>query len=235
MWSRRWFSFCSSARMPSSRSSTASSCRSSNAFRQPRCDSTVSLVACSSSRPSARPAASIATSKGEAWRPRTNAWCTSSVTAYAKPIRKRRQLAPERAVEQQREDRVLGRVRALAQHRVPDAEVGPEARHRGEGEDHGRPEDDRAPDCESRGSSSTANGRLPPARRAVREPGASPGRSRRCEGRRSRAELPLAPRAGKAAPEGAPSQKTCLSPANPNPSRKEDSCQGVSLFSSPSS
>ena len=56
--------------------------------RQPRCDCTVSLVACSSSRPSASPAASIATSNGEAWRPRTNAWCSSSVTAYANPIRK---------------------------------------------------------------------------------------------------------------------------------------------------
>ena len=31
-------------------------------------------------------------------------------------------------------------------------------------------------------------------------------------------------RAGKAAQEGAPSQKTCRSPPNPNPSRKEDSC-----------
>ena len=37
-----------------------------------------------------------------------------------------------------------------------------------------------------------ADVRLPPVRRAVREPGASPGRSRRCEGRRSRAEVPLA-------------------------------------------
>ena len=36
-------------------------------------------------------------------------------------------------------------------------------------------------------------------------------------------------RAGKAAREGAPSQKTCRSPRNPNPSRKEDSCHGVSL------
>ena len=35
-----------------------------------------------------RPAASIATSNGEACRPRTNAWCSSSVTAYANPIRK---------------------------------------------------------------------------------------------------------------------------------------------------
>src|SRR5919198_929931 len=44
-------------------------------------------------------------------------------------------------------------------------------------------------------------------RRAVRESGANPGRSRRCEGRRSRAAVPLAS-AGKATREGAPSQKT---------------------------
>src|SRR5437764_5541085 len=48
-------------------------------------------------------------------------------------------------------------------------------------------------------------------RRAVREPGASPGRSRRCEGRRSPAKSHW-PRAGKAAAEGTPSQKTCRSP-----------------------
>ncbi len=56
------------------------------------------------------------------------------------------------------------------------------------------------------------HGRLRPhTRSAVREPGASPGRSRRCEGRRSPATTPLAPRdrAGKAVGEGAPSQKTC--------------------------
>ena len=53
----------------------------------------------------------------------------------------------------------------------------------------------------------------------MREPGASPGRSRRCEGRRSPATKPLA-RAGKAAREGAPSQKTCRAPHIQNPSRK---------------
>jgi iron complex transport system substrate-binding protein len=48
-------------------------------------------------------------------------------------------------------------------------------------------------------------------RSTVREPGANPGRSRRCEGRRSPATKPLAD-AGKAAREGAPSQKTCRAP-----------------------
>ena len=46
----------------------------------------------------------------------------------------------------------------------------------------------------------------------MRESGANPGRSRRCEGSCSPAETPLAhrkPVAGKAVGEGAPSQKTC--------------------------
>ena len=44
----------------------------------------------------------------------------------------------------------------------------------------------------------------------MREPGASPGRSRRCKGSCSPATTPLAlDDAGKAAGEGAPSQKTC--------------------------
>ncbi len=51
----------------------------------------------------------------------------------------------------------------------------------------------------------------------MREPGASPGRSRRCEGRSSPADTPLARRAGKAAGGGAPSQKTCRSPLSLDP------------------
>ena len=39
------------------------------------------------------------------------------------------------------------------------------------------------------------------------------------------------PRSGKAVEKGAPSQKTCRSPRNPNPSRKEDSCFAVLSFS----
>ena len=50
----------------------------------------------------------------------------------------------------------------------------------------------------------------------MREPGASPGRSRRCKGSCSSATKPLA-QAGKAAREGAPSQKTCRAPHNPDP------------------
>jgi hypothetical protein len=44
-------------------------------------DGVRSLVACRSSNPSTSPAASIATSKGDAWRPRTNSWWISSETA----------------------------------------------------------------------------------------------------------------------------------------------------------
>ena len=77
---------------------------------------------------------------------------------------------------------------------------------------------------------SRRNGRLgPDIGGRVREPGASPGRSRRCEGRRCPATMPLAD-AGKAAEQGAPSQKTCR-PSNPNPSWKEDSCDGLYLSS----
>ncbi len=56
----------------------------------------------------------------------------------------------------------------------------------------------------------------PQPRSTVREPGASPGRSRRCKGSCSPATKPLA-QAGKAAREGAPSQKTCRAPHNPDP------------------
>src|SRR5919108_4856008 len=45
-------------------------------------------------------------------------------------------------------------------------------------------------------------------RRAARESGASPERSRRCEGRRSRANTPLAHGLGRRRREGTPSQKT---------------------------
>ena len=56
---------------------------------------------------------------------------------------------------------------------------------------------------------SRRNGRLgPDIGGRVREPGASPGRSRRCKGRRCPTTMPLAD-AGKAVEQGAPSQKTC--------------------------
>ncbi len=68
---------------------------------------------------------------------------------------------------------------------------------------------------------------LPPhIRRAEREAGASPARSRRCKGRRSPSECHW-PRAGKAAREGAPSQKTCRPPSVPFPSRKEETSSSI--------
>ncbi len=63
----------------------------------------------------------------------------------------------------------------------------------------------------------------------MREPGANPGRSRRCKGRRSPATKPLT-QVGKAAREGAPSQKTCRAPHNRTPRGREDS--GASFLSS---
>ena len=56
----------------------------------------------------------------------------------------------------------------------------------------------------------------PSKRQAVREPGASPGRSRRCKGRCS-SPTSHWPTAGKAAEGGAPSQKTCRLPATRTP------------------
>src|SRR5215218_2233624 len=53
-------------------------------------------------------------------------------------------------------------------------------------------------------------------RHAAREPGANPGRSRRCEGSCSSAET-TGLRAGKVAEGGAPSQKTFRAAANPEP------------------
>ncbi len=55
-----------------------------------------------------------------------------------------------------------------------------------------------------------------PERHAAREPGANPGRSRRCEGSCSSAET-TGLRAGKVAEGGAPSQKTFRAAANPEP------------------
>ena len=67
----------------------------------------------------------------------------------------------------------------------------------------------RRPAARRRGRVSRRNGRLgPDIGGRVREPGASPGRSRRCEGRRCPTTMPLAD-AGKAVEQGAPSQKTC--------------------------
>ena len=69
-----------------------------------------------------------------------------------------------------------------------------EARDRREREDHRRPEDDRAP-RPGKLLPTPSDDRLQPSQgSAVREPGANPGRSRRCEGSCSPAETPLAHR-----------------------------------------
>ena len=115
------------------------------------------------------------------------------------------------------EDRVLGHVRALAEDRVPTPRPVPRLGIDEKREDDRRPEDDREPERETREeASSAADDRLARQGRAAREPGAIPGRSRRCEGRRS-APRRHWPRAGKAAREGAPSQKTCRSPPTRTP------------------
>src|SRR5205085_11576914 len=73
--------------------------------------------------------------------------------------------------------------------------------------------------------------RLVSDRRAVRESGVNPGRSRRCEGRRSPPKCHWP--AGREGGGGGSPESEDLPPAlNPNPSRKEASCQGDSSFSS---
>ena len=101
----------------------------------------------------ATPTASIATSTGEAWRPRTKYWCSSSVAAYAIPTASASGFAAQRPVEQRAENGVLRHVRALPQDRVPRSEAGRKARDRGEREDDGGPHDDRKPDREESRSS----------------------------------------------------------------------------------
>jgi hypothetical protein len=65
------------------------------------------------------------------------------------PERERREHAAERSVEQGAEDRVLGHVRALAQHLVRGPETARERRDRGQPEDDGGPENDRRPEAET--------------------------------------------------------------------------------------
>ena len=91
------------------------------------------------------------------------------------------QLATERSEEQRAEDRELGHVRGLPEHRVPVAQARAEARDRGEREDDGGPDDHGQPERKRpRGRHRPMIGS--PQRHAAREPGANPGRSRRCEG-----------------------------------------------------
>jgi hypothetical protein len=65
------------------------------------------------------------------------------------PERERWKHPAERPVEEGAEDRVLGHVRALAQHLVPGAEAARKRRDRGQREDHAGPEDDRRPEAET--------------------------------------------------------------------------------------
>ena len=64
--------------------------------------------------------------------------------------------------------------------------------------------------------------------RAVREPGANPGRSRRCKGRCPPPDA-TEQHAREGGGGGAPSQKTCRSPSIPIPSRKEESWPSASF------
>ena len=176
---------------------------------------------CQRTTPTTTPTASSATSSGEPTRPGTNDWCTSSLIAYSVPERDCESGSPGRPDEERAEDGVFGRVRDLAQDEVPAAESGAEVGNRREGEDDRRPGDDGQPQARERPGHRPMIG-SPAIRSTVREPGANPGRSRRCKGRSSPATKPLA-QAGKAAREGAPSQKTCRAPHNRTPRGREDS------------
>jgi hypothetical protein len=55
-------------------------------------------------------------------------------------------LAPQRASEQETEDRVLGCVRQLAEDEIPDAEAGAQPGNRRQREDDRRPGDHRQPE-----------------------------------------------------------------------------------------
>ena len=140
--------------------------------------------------------------------------------------RERRRLALEGAHEQDGEHGVLRHVRALAQDQVP----GRRGRCRGSGSTRAR---------RSRPPRATTGSQMRERARAVTltmldsrshkgerlgNAGASPGRSRRCEGRRFRAEHATGLRAGKAAREGAPSQKTCRSPPTRTPRGRRIRC-----------
>ncbi len=127
-----------------------------------------------------------------------------------------RQLVARSPQQQRAENRVLAGMRDLPQDEIPRAEPGAEVGHRREGEDHGGPEDDRRPQAQSGGRRHTSMiGSRSHTRSTVREPGASPGRSRRCEGRRPTRKRHW-PTGREGREGGAPSQKTCRAP-NPEP------------------
>ena len=100
--------------------------------------------------------------------------------------------------------------------------MGRERRDRREREDDGRPRDHRQPAGDHVVYIRGDNGRT------VREPGANPGRSRRCKGRCPPPEA-TEHHAREGGGGGAPSQKTCRSPSIPIPSRKEESWPSASF------
>ena len=133
----------------------------------------------------------------------------------------RRQLPSERPQEQRAEDRELGHVRGLPQHesQIPS----PEQRL-------GIEESAKMTAAQTTTGSQTESARevgigghdrVAP-RAAVREPGANPGRSRRCEGSCSSAETTGLGREGGGG--GSPESEDLPRRRTPNPSRKEDSC-----------
>ena len=104
-----------------------------------------------------------------------------------------------------------------------------EARDRREREDHPGPERPREARARAPRDWHPGHDRVAAQRRAVREPGASPGRSRRCEGRCSSAGSHW-PSGREGGGGGSPESEDLPPAANPNPSRKEDSCFDDSLL-----
>ena len=127
----------------------------------------------------------------------------------------------QRTQEQRAEHRELGRVRKLAQH-------DPRCRARCRGWESRRTRRStpptRRPAAQTRLAAMVGSSNL--KRSPATEPGANPGRSRRCEGRRSSPDMPLAVRPGRWR-EGAPSQKTCRPPT------LEPLAEGGSCFDAP--
>ena len=161
-----------------------------------------------------------------AWRPRTKCWWSSSVAAYAIPTASASGSPAERlgrAARRERRTRSGARPCAGSVSHVPSPveRLGIEesAKITRRPDEHGKPDGEdvaiwpSAPDAESPATN----------RRAARESGASPERSRRCKGRRSRATMPLAHGLGRRRGRE-PRVRRPPPPAKPNPSRKEDSC-----------
>ena len=184
-------------------------------------------MACQARTPTATPRASIATSSGEPARPGTNDWCDLVGDRVQHAERERRPGATGRAQEQRAEDRVLRGMRDLPQHEIPAAEPGAEIGDGREGEDERRPRDDRQPQARARPRHRPMIGSAA-LRSTVREPGANPGRSRRCEGRRSSATKPLA-RSREGGEGGSPESEDLSCSHNRTPRGREDQVLRSSL------